>query len=310
MLIPTPDGLGPLLSRRYLAGLLGEPPETLIDLADRAGSFYAPFDQVKRHDRSKTRRIDNPQDPLKGIQRRIKRRLLERVSLPSFIVGGVPGRSATGNANAHVGRREVVTIDIKNFFPSVKASRVFRMWRQVFRASEGNARLLTRLTTFEDHLPQGSPASNAIANLIALPVASELRELCEDRRLTFTIYVDDISISGRDARCLVPLVINRLHAHGFPVSSRKVNVMSRSATQLVTGSVVNQQLSNDRRKLSALGGRLVRAFREGIAEDELRSLEGSVRHAASVNAGQGRRLLRLLAEVQARVTRRDADTHR
>lgn len=298
MLSPVPEGLGPLLSRRYLAGLLGETPSTIADLAERAEIFYAPFNQPKRHDPAKTRRIDNPQDPLKAIQRRIKRRILERVPLPPFIVGGVPGRSATGNAKIHVGRREVVTIDIKDFFPPVKAARVYAMWRQVFRASEFNARLLTSLTTFDDHLPQGSPASNAIANLIALPVACEIRDLCKQRALTFTIYVDDISISGRDAQSVVRLVIDKLHAHGFAVSSRKVKVMPRSMTQSVTGSVVNEHLSNDRRKLAELSRRLIRGLRDGITEGDLRSLEGSVRHAATVNAGQGKRLLRLLAETQ------------
>lgn len=306
MRTPTPSGLGPLLSRRYVASLLGEKPEALIVLAERAETLYSPFSQAKRNDPTKTRQIDNPQNPLKSLQRRIKTRLLDRVPLPPFVVGGVPGRSARQNSALHVGRREVVTLDVREFFPTVLALRIFKMWRRVFRASVSVARLLTNLTTFDGHLPQGCPASNAIANLVVLPLAWELHDLCAASRLVFTIYVDDISISGRAAREILPSVIARIRAHGFAVASRKVHVMPRHARQLVTGNVVNEKLSNGGAKLSELGGRLVRALRAGITAEELLRLQGSVHHAAAIDPRQGERLERLLAQVQQRTALRQA----
>ena len=97
-----------------------------------------------------------------------------------------------------------------DFFPSVKRARVEAMWRRVFGASKRVARLLSSLTTFEGHLPQGSPASNAIANLVTLPLALEIHALCSARGLVFSIYVDDITISGSGARDVVGEVIGMI----------------------------------------------------------------------------------------------------
>jgi retron-type reverse transcriptase len=174
------------------------------------------------------------------------------------------------------------------------------MWRKVFRASDSTARLLTKLTTVNDHLPQGCPASNGIANLVLLPLAIELNELCATHNLRVSIYVDDVTISGPNARGILPEVIGLVRSHGFRVSSRKVAVMPRSARQEVTGNVVNRRLSNGSTKLRRLGGRLIAALRNGIGQPEFESLQGSVRHASHIAPKQARRLERLLAELSLR----------
>ena len=74
--------------------------------------------------------------------------------------------------------------------------------------------------------------------------------------------------------------------------------MPRSASQRVTGNTVNRKVSNGGPRLRSLGARLIRATKKRPTEEELACLRGSVRHASKVNARQGRRLERLLAEVE------------
>ena len=73
---------------------------------------------------NKKRWIEAPDAELKAAQRRILDTLLYRLAPTTFAHGFVPGRSILTNAAAHVGRRFVVTADIRDFFPSITDARV------------------------------------------------------------------------------------------------------------------------------------------------------------------------------------------
>jgi RNA-directed DNA polymerase len=306
--LTTPDGLRPLVSPNYVASLLGVRPDWLKQLASKSHAHYSPFDKVKANDPSKTRRIDNPREPLKSLQREIKTSILEKVALPDFMHGGVRRRSARSNAGPHVGRAEVLTLDIRGFFPNIGAARIRKVWKKYFCASGRVADMLTALTAFENHLPQGSPASNAIANLVALPLGYDLARICETHNLAFTIYVDDITISGKGLRPLIPLFIGALAAHGFAVSASKVKLMGPSGRQAVTGVTVNRTVSNGGKRLRHLGGALVRGLAAPPSESDLARLRGQVVQAKSVNKKQGRRLVRLYEQLELRAAARQLQT--
>ncbi|MBF5067693.1 hypothetical protein G6O45_31305, partial [Salmonella enterica subsp. enterica serovar Istanbul] len=78
--------------------------------------------------REKARMIDNPISPLKAIQARIKSRLLDTVTFPHFMYGGVRKRSTQDNAKKHVRQRPVVALDIADFFGSVTNAQVASIW--------------------------------------------------------------------------------------------------------------------------------------------------------------------------------------
>lgn len=286
--------LGPLLSRRRLGQILGVSPSDLDKIAGEAEQLYAPFWRKKRTGLGRTRRIDNPQDPLKKIQKRINQRILRTFTFPEFVTGGVRGRSALGNAAQHVGKRLVVAIDLRDFFGTVSSDRVYAMWRREFGASSRVARLLVALTTFDGRLAQGSPASNTIANIVALPLARELSAMCEAQGIRFSIYVDDMTFSGRHVRNALPSIFEAIRKHGFSVRKQKVQVMPSFRSQKVTGAIVNRLRSNGNKRLRALRSRLVQARHAPPSPSALTQLEGLVAHAARTNPAQGRRLLMLL----------------
>jgi RNA-directed DNA polymerase len=166
------------------------------------------------------RPIDNPDDALKRVQTRIKDRLLDPVALPAFICGGVPGRSTKTNARRHCRQPVVVALDIKNFFGSVTNRQIAAVWRRDFGASSEVAWLLTRLTTYSGHLPQGAPTSTALANLVITPIAAEIHNKCRSRGLPFSIDVDDITISGKGAGQMISDVARMIAVGGFPAFVR------------------------------------------------------------------------------------------
>ena len=172
---PLGSDLGKLVSIRRLGHVLSLAPSVLRAVANDAGRSYRSFQQHSvKNGRLKVRQIDQPVGRLETVQERIKERILAKFPFPEGINGGVKGRSPTTNALPHVRQPEVVKVDIKNFFGSVTAKAVARAWKEQFGCGADVTWLLTRLTTYKGHLPQGARTSTALANLALLPVAREL----------------------------------------------------------------------------------------------------------------------------------------
>ena len=101
-----------LCSIRRLELILRLPRDEIKRLASRAGAYYRPFvpkqglRPFQQHLKpSKNRRIDNPARPVKEVQRRIYKGLLQTLALPPYLHGGVPGWSITDNVLEHLGRK-------------------------------------------------------------------------------------------------------------------------------------------------------------------------------------------------------------
>ncbi len=289
-------GISPLVSERRLAQILGFPIDVLRDTAAHVDEFYHPFVSIKfKGIERKERPIDNPTGLLKAIQASIKDHLLASVVFPAEIVGGVRGCSPRSGARIHVRQPDVVTLDIRRFFRTVRPTQVAAGWQREFATGHDVTWLLTRLTTYQGYLPQGAPTSTALANIVFGPMADELRSLCTALSLRFTVYVDDIAISGPGARDAIDDAIRILSRHGFVASRRKVHAMSNGMRQKITGLVVNRKVSNGRERLRSLRHR-ARAL-EGCDQRDYARVRGGIAQATAACPSQGRALLGLLNRV-------------
>src|SRR5271166_3322108 len=169
-MVQSIDKLG-ILSVNRLAEILRKPREELVELARFARTYHKPFDMTKpprpfqKNPSSKTRPIDNPRGDLKKVQRRINRMLLRPTCFPDNMFGAVPRRSVMDNAELHLKASLLVTIDVKSCFPSITNVHVYSVWRNFLGCSTEVASILTKLTTFDRHLPQGAATSPLLANL-------------------------------------------------------------------------------------------------------------------------------------------------
>jgi len=291
---PLGSDLGKLVSIRRLGHVLSLAPSVLRAVANNAGRSYRSFQQHSvKNGRLKVRQIDQPVGLLETVQERIKERILAKFPFPEGINGGVKGRSPTTNALPHVRQPEVVNVDIKNFFGSVTAKAVARAWKEQFGCGADVKWLLTRLTTYKGHLPQGARTSTALANLALLPVARELEAYARERGLHFSVFVDDISVSGTAAREMIDHIARKLGEYGFALSRHKTAVMKRGRRQTVTGIVVNRKLSNGTAKVHEIRRSAFEAIRGGKPGD-LSRLRGMLAQSTAVCPSQGRRLRRLV----------------
>lgn len=284
---------------QHLALRLGVDERWLRRLAAGISDHVQPKDRPKKA--GGTRRVYMPSEDLKRVQQLVCRVLLQPLLLPDSLHGSVPGKSARTNAELHTGRPVVASLDIKDFYPSIRYDRVYSLFADL-ECSPDVARLLTRLTTYDRHLAQGFPSSSAIANLILAGIAPRLDRLAEDHGLTVTLYQDDLTISGgHRIQDLLSLFSRILRQCGFEINLSKMKVMYSHERQEVTGYVVNKTVNVPREEYRRLRTLLHRCEVEGIEQvadrplDEFRNhLRGRIQRVLEVRPERGQKLLDVL----------------
>lgn len=296
----------PRHSLRWLSAEIRVRRELLVAVDRQLDRYYRPFPIFRPG--KKVRRIDCPCGALKFIQGRIKDRLLVTFPFPHPVHGGVRGRSPRTNAAAHGKTSLLVNLDLADFYPSVTAAMVHEVWRDVFHFGPAIATLLTRLTTYGGHLPQGAPTSGYLANIVLLPVVERIREIAARNECEVTFYVDDISISGERGRNAIGPLIDAVHQHRLSIGRGKTAVMPRHVPQTVTGYTINSgRPSVPRRKrdhvrelIHELG---VRRRLGSDVSTLRRSIEGRIAHIRKTNVGNATRLTRLLEREESPLLR-------
>jgi RNA-directed DNA polymerase len=134
--------------------------------------------------------------------------------------------------------------DIRSFYPSVTSKAIYEMWRSEFGFGPDIARVLTQLTT--GHLPRGASTSGYLANLALFLSSDRIQRIAEALQLTNTFFVDDIGISGANAREAIGPVIAVLRDAGVAVRRDKTSIMSAHDAQVLTGLCVKPMGLDDR----------------------------------------------------------------
>ena len=168
------------------------PPAAVLALADSAEQRYRVYPLVSG---TKRRWIEAPDRELKAAQRWLLDQWLYRLAPTDAAHGFVPGRSIVSNAAQHVGCAWVVTADLRNFFPSLGASRVAQVLTEFEQPADVTAALV-RLVTRRQRLPPGAPTSPQLANLVARRLDLRLLGWARRSGWNYTRYADDLTFSG------------------------------------------------------------------------------------------------------------------
>ena len=241
--------------------VLREPEERVRHIVEHINQYYDEFKRFKTDKQGNKRRnkpqyvakygeywsrtINPPKERLKIIQKRINAYLVEHIKMPNYAFGGVKGKDNIKNARIHKGQKYVFQTDLKDFFPFITNRMVYAMFvKNGF--SPDVASILTKLTTFKGHLPQGSPTSTTIANLVFVPVGDELQSIAEREGLRFTTFVDDVTMSSQqDFKDIVPEIIKRIQpevSRGFKVSHAKTSYKS-GITEITGVKMLNNTMT-------------------------------------------------------------------
>lgn len=181
--------------------------------------------------------------------------LVKTVSKPHHkAFGFVEGKSIVDGAKIHVGKNYVYNIDLKDFFHSFDLNRVkMGFYNQPFNMKgelEPLAYMIACLTTYKINgkrvLPQGSPSSPSITNLLCWRLDHRLSGLAKKFGVDYTRYADDITFSSNH-NCYKDKFLTELKriikVEGLSINQKKTRLQSNLIRQEVTGLTVNQKLN-------------------------------------------------------------------
>jgi RNA-directed DNA polymerase len=251
-----------MTSRRDVAERLGVSLQTLTWLLYRNGTegYYRTWRISKKS--GGVREIRAPRSTLYRIQSGLSQVLQDAYAPKPAAHGFVRGRSVVTNATAHVARRYVLNVDIKDFFPSINFGRVRGLFMsRPFELPGEVASLLAAICCSQGTLPIGAPTSPVVANMICLRLDSELQALARDNGCWYTRYADDLTFSTSrrsfpralagvddESRTFVGDELrHRVESNGFALNPAKTRLQTRDTRQSVTGLVVNERMNVDRR---------------------------------------------------------------
>lgn len=189
-----------------------------------------------------SRTINPPKDELKVIQKRINGYLVEHIPMPSYAFGGIKRKDNIRNARYHKGQKFVFQTDLKDFFPFITHKMVYETYMR-YGFSPDVSSLLTKLTTYNGHLPQGAPTSTTLANLVFVPTGMDLLAIAEREGLRFTTFVDDVTMSSQtDFKDVVPEIVETIISHGFKISQGKTTYKS-GITEITGVKMLNNSMA-------------------------------------------------------------------
>jgi RNA-directed DNA polymerase len=258
-----------------VALMLGFKPQAVAYLLYRLPehSRYTTFSIPKRS--GGTRTIAAPCGQLKLLQRNLADILQDCLEEIHFKRGKADGsrrpdrichgfrrrRSIVTNALQHRARRFVFNVDVEDFFGSINFGRVrgFFIKDRDFAVAPPVATVLAQIACFHNALPQGSPCSPVISNLIGHVVDIHLTSLAKAEGITYSRYADDLTFST-NKRMFPPsvAVTDETVAHkwvpggtlrhlvsrgGFRLNEAKTRMQYHDSRQLVTGLVVNRKIN-------------------------------------------------------------------
>lgn len=294
----------------HLAKHLGTTPQELDEICcnieNHPSKYY--FRWEKKTKKGKVRPMVKVYGRLRNVLDRLNC-LLQRIELPPYVHGGVPGCSTVTNALPHRAQPLLLSVDIEKHFPNVRPIKVYSMFVNQQQCSSDVARTLTRLTTLDGGLPQGSPTSVAVSNLVTLNLSKRLHGFAEARYCECTQYIDDYNFSGK-ARFAASQgkVLNIIAQEGFKVNPLKTKVMKGDDEKIVTGIKVDTwhlDVPKDTIKKAHAAILELKTNKERgypISYKQIRSIEGKIRHISSFNSGAGKFLFKQFRAINANVS--------
>jgi len=221
-----------LKSQKKLADLLFCNVQKLRKIA-REDNLYHQFKKQKKD--GGHRLISAPRHDLKIIQKRIAN-LLQRIAPPDYLFAPVSGRSYVDNAAIHQGSKYFRLLDIENFFQNCSDNKVIWFFHRRMGCSPDVSAIIKALVTHNGSLPQGSPCSPILAYLTYVDMWEEVAGIVSGVDCTFSVYADDLTISGR----LIPertvweiKKVIRRHGHSICVTKERRKIMKAEITGVI-----------------------------------------------------------------------------
>lgn len=205
-----------------------------------------------------TRIISSPVKRLKEILKPLSI-VLQCVYIPNECSQGfIWNKSILTNASCHIDKNYVYNIDLENFFPSIHQPRIYkRLTFEPFNLNNDKiklASLISALCCFipigeiKGVLPQGSPTSPVISNIICDRLDRNLKGASKRFNVTYSRYANDITFSSnhnvyQSQSKFLKEVVRIINEQSFLINDSKTRLQKKGYRQVVTGLIVNEKIN-------------------------------------------------------------------
>lgn len=249
-----------------IAELLGYKPKAISYILYKIpeDKKYIEFEIPKKN--GKKRKIKSPVEELKYLQRRLAdllnkcfNQISEKNNKKSLSHGFREKHSIVTNAKNHKNKRYVFNVDLQDFFPSINFGRVrgFFIKNRHFSLEPKVATVIAQIACHNNELPQGSPCSPIISNLIGHLLDIRMVNLAKRTKCTYSRYADDLTFSTNKKEFPEEIAIKKgvniwaageilekeIKKVGFNLNAEKTSMQFKTARQMTTGLVVNEKIN-------------------------------------------------------------------
>ncbi|AZA73775.1 reverse transcriptase family protein [Chryseobacterium indoltheticum] len=176
---------------------------------------------------------------------------LVKIHQPSEMVHGfVKGKNIRSNAECHLEKKIVLSVDIKDYFETITESMVTNSLKKL-GFKDNVALWIAKITTIENQLVQGFCTSPTLANIVTHSLDEELKSLCGSN-IRYSRYADDLYFSSNTDILPLDDIQLAVEKYGFLLNEKKTKFMKRGQKQFVTGLTIfdshSPRISKNRKK--------------------------------------------------------------
>lgn len=267
-----------------------------------------------REEEGKKRELVYPENRLRSVHERLKFHL-SKIIQPSYLMSPRKGRAQRDNAAAHLDAIQFLTLDLKQFYPSTTRSMIRNSLMHQFGMSADTAGLIAHLATADDRACFGSPLTPVLASLVHRSMFDEIAERCVLEDLSYTVWVDDLTISGEAITGNLKAALREI-VSSSGLKSHKLRVFTGNKPVFITGVGVvgsNLILPNN---IELLSMELWQALRSAHGLDEIECTSnrllahlGGIRAVVGPSSARGQKLANEMHSIrQKREKARRKDT--
>tara|TARA_R110000796_G_scaffold41772_4_gene103476 strand:- start:57721 stop:58731 length:1011 start_codon:yes stop_codon:yes gene_type:complete len=173
-------------------------------------------------------------DTLSNSLKILNQNLNKLYKVPNCVHGFVKGRNIKSNALAHLAKKFVLVVDIKDYFETIDRTMLIKCFNKLgftYLVSEQ----ISSIVTYKNYLLQGFHTSPTLANIIFEPLDVIFSNI---KNITYTRYADDLYFSSEDDFSILETIRLKLDEFGFEINDTKTKLMKRGWHQYVTGLTI------------------------------------------------------------------------
>jgi RNA-directed DNA polymerase len=151
----------------------------------------------------------------------------------NYIHGFVKGKNIKTNAQQHLEKKIILSVDIKNYFETITSKMIIDALIKLGYSKEVST-WIASITTINGHLVQGFCTSPTIANIVTQDLDKQLKKI-SGKEIEYTRYADDLYFSSNGAEISLEKITEAVVNFGFTLNEDKTKFMPRGQQQFVTG---------------------------------------------------------------------------